>query len=454
MKNLSFRMLALAMLAQSNYAVAEEPLKSPYFIDAVHCDGLEDKDMDARMAEFYVDEEVAKLGVKAQNQTNCEKIFSKFGIQKFNWVTPDDLEKLRFGLIRSGKFKNIAVRIEKSELQNHVHLKVKFEQFEPRNYYSVDLSSGFDKGGATGSRNTSKAEATFRYKQRGAENQPTFSVGLKSMNSSARAPLSSDELRKDNDEIILNEQEALAQAKQNWQFNEVSYTVPLTNGIYHFPIDMKVGLNLSRLSQDEVNNSNFNVDFSSAYQPDVFIPVKFRFSLFYSTYLASGSERIVKAKKDEKRADKSRQIVFAGLTEDIKSKYVSLHLTFNRSLTSELHYFYDYDLRFRLGEMAGLVGSVGAAKNAVYGAILPEHRFGLPNRATTDFYGLVESGFRAFDTDNKVALKGGLRGMASEKEPSKPGYFRLQSFAELGVKTRMDHVDVGLSFIYGNKRLY
>lgn len=448
--------LIAAMCLPSSYALGAEALKSPYFIDGVHCEGLQDKDRDKAIAEVYADDEVAKLGVKAQNQIFCEQIFSKHGIQKFQWVTPDDLEKLTFGLRRSGKYKNIDVRIEKSELQNHVHLKIKFEQFEPRNYYSVNVASAFDKGSATGNRQTTKADVLFQYQKRGAENQAMFDLGVRTINSSAPSPLSIEEIKKGNKDVVLDTSEAIAQSKQNWDYTEFFYKVPLL-GTPSIPMDFKLGLNNSRLSKDEVSAVNTNFELSSYYKPDELIPVKYKFSLLYSTYTATGAQSIIRKKdeeedKNQKRNDK--HIVFAGIRQDFKASFLSGYLNFNRSLTSELHYFYDYDLRFRLAELGGIVGSLGFSEDMVYGAILPEHRFGLPNRSLFDIYLLAEKDFRAFESDNKVTFKGGARHLASDRNASRGGYSRDQGFAEIGIKSRLDNVDVGLSFIYGSQRLY
>jgi hypothetical protein len=449
--------LIAAMSLPSSYALGTETLKSPYFIDGVHCEGLQDKDRDKTIGEVFADDEVAKLGVKAQNQIFCEQIFSKHGIQKFQWVTPDDLEKLTFGLKRSGKYKNIDVRIEKSELQNHVHLTIKFEQFEPRNYFSVNVSSGSDKGSATGSRQTTTADLLFQYQKRGAENPAMFDLGLHTINSSAPSPLSVEEIKKGNKDVVLDTSETLAQSKQNWAYTEVFYKVPLLQGNPSFPIDFKLGLNKSRLSKDEVSDVNTNFELSSSYKPDELVPLKYKFSLLYSTYSATGAQSIIRKKDEEEDKNQKRKdvhIVFAGIRQDFKARFLSFYLNFNRSLTSELHYFYNYDIRLRLSELGGIVGSLGFSEDMVYGAILPEHRFGLPNRSLFDIYLLAEKDFRAFESDNKVTFKGGARHLASDRNASRGGYSRDQGFAEIGIKSRLDNVDVGLSFIYGSQRLY
>ena len=447
--------LIAALCLPSSYALGADTLKSPYFIDGVHCEGLQDKDRDKAIADVYSDDEVAKLGLKAQNQIFCEQIFSKHGIQKFQWVTPDDLEKLTFGLKRSGKYKNIDVRIEKSELQNHVHLKIKFEQFEPRNYYSVNVASVSDKGSATGNRLTSKADLLFQYQKRGAENPAMFDLGVQTINSSAPSPLSNEEMKKGNKDVVLDTSEALAQSKQNWDYSEIFYRVPLSNGNPSIPIDFKLGLNNSRLSKDDVSDVNTNFEFAGHYQPDELVPLKYKFSLLYSTYSATGAQSIVRKKEEDKSKKRNnKNIVFVGVRQDLKSKFFSGYINFNRSLTSDLHYFYDYDFRFRLAELGGIVGSLGLSEGVVYGAILPEHRFGLPNRSTIDLYLLAEKDFRAFESDNKLTLKGGLRNLSSDRNTTKEGYSRDQVFAEIGVKSRLDNVDVGLSFIYGSQRLY
>jgi hypothetical protein len=442
----------IAMTAiPSNYAIAADQLKSPYFVDGVHCEGLDDQELDAKIKEFYADDAIAKLGVKAQNQAKCEKLFSKFGIDKFQWVTPDDLEKLNFGLKNSGKFKSLEVQIEKSELQNHVHLKGNFAQFEPQTYYSFNFKGGIEKGGVTGNRRTTKADGLVQFHKRGPENPGIFDLGFTSLRSSAKAPLSSAELRRKNEDVAMNDAEKKAQAKQNWQFDEIFYRVPLNNGALSIPLNMRVGVNSSKLSLDEVSDSNFNMELGTEFQPDMFMPTKIGLSLLYSTFSSLGQETLL---RESEGKGVNRQIVFVGASEDFSTRGLSGHLKFYRSLTSDLHYFGDVDLRFKFSEFAGIKSSIGFAQDLVYGAILPEHRFGLPNREQVQIYYLGESDFQAFEADHKITLKAGYGDLYAEGNSPKNRYSRFQSFAEVGLKTRADNIDVGLSFIYGNQRLY
>jgi hypothetical protein len=186
----------------------------------------------------------------------------------------------------------------------------------------------------------------------------------------------------------------------------------------------------------------------------MFVPMKYRFSLLYSSYSALGSDVVKKDNGSDGRSSKQKQIVFARLMQDFETKLISGHASFSRSITNDLHYYYDYDVRLRVLEWSGFVGSLGAAADAVYGAVLPEHRFGLPHRASSDLYVMAEQRFQAYRSENRLALKCGLRHLGSTKYSDKTSYRQEQKFAELSLTTRLESIDVGLSFVYGDKRLY
>lgn len=443
-------LLAVAIFLPSHIALATEPLKSPYFIDGVHCEGLDDKDLDNRISDQFGDEALAKLGVKAHNQSTCEHIFSEYGITKFQWVTPDDLENFNFLLKKSGKFKTIDVRIEKSESQNHVHLKGRFEQFEPRNYTSFNVQSGYENGGVTGDRDTTKSEALVQFQKRGMENPGSFDVGFTTFRTSAKDPLSLEELKSGEVDVVMNDAEKATQGKQSWQYNELFLRNYLPTGKFVNPISLKVGLNYSKLSQDEAADLNTSYELATEFRPDVLRTMKLSLSLAYSTYTALGSESIT----TETASSNQKQILFAGFSEDFDTRWLTGHFSAYRSLTSQVHYYGDLDLKFLFTEFAGIKSSLGFSQEQVYGAVLPQHRFGLPNRAQSAFYYLGENNFRALDADNKISFKVGFSNLDSSGPIQKSSYSRGQSFAELGLKTRTDKYDVGLSFIYGNQRLY
>jgi hypothetical protein len=110
--------------------------KSPYFIDGMRCEGLEGTIDEEKLGQNFPDKEVAAVGIKALRQTQCEAIFHQYNVDKFQWVTPEDLEALSFFLRHGKKFASVDIRIEKSELQNHVYLIGQFKPFAPKNHYS------------------------------------------------------------------------------------------------------------------------------------------------------------------------------------------------------------------------------------------------------------------------------------------------------------------------------
>lgn len=444
----------LMILARPEYLFAAEGLKSPYFIDGVHCEGLEDSYRDEMFARQYRDDVVAKMGVKARNQTACERIYAEFGIEKFQWITPEDLERLSFGLKRSGRYKSVDIRIEKSELQNHVHLKGKFVQYDPEIYVTLNAHSGLEKGQSTGNRSTIDTDGLVEFNKRGRNNH-SLGLGFRTKQSTAKEALSAEELKIGDRPIVMTEEEQAAQSKQSWQYREMFFKGPVNEGIGRFPIDLRIGFNTTKLAQDERGTSNVSVDMMSSYDADYYLPVKFGFFLKYATYNATGAEVVRKESKDDPSSkSKSKSIIFAGISEEFDTARVWGDVRFYRALSSEMHYFYSYDFGLRLTEFAGFDHSVGIASDAVYGAILPEHRFGLPNRDLTQIFYQGDSRFSLLGSENSLRIRAGMMSLSSTTSMKDEEFRRTAEFAEVGIKTRADNLDIGLSFIYGNQRLY
>ena len=103
---------------------SEELLPSPYFIDEVHCDGINVHDISESWLLSKDDVDAAK---KVERKETCENLLKVFGVEKYMWLSPDDLERIATLIKQSGYFEEADLSIKKSELKNHVHafLKVK-----------------------------------------------------------------------------------------------------------------------------------------------------------------------------------------------------------------------------------------------------------------------------------------------------------------------------------------
>ncbi|MEK6705427.1 MAG: hypothetical protein AABZ06_06540 [Bdellovibrionota bacterium] len=103
---------------------SEELLPSPYFIDEVHCEGINVLDISESWLLSKEDVDAAK---KVEGKETCENLLKAFGVEKYMWLSPDDLERIDTLIKQSGYFEEVDLSIKKSELKNHVHafLKVK-----------------------------------------------------------------------------------------------------------------------------------------------------------------------------------------------------------------------------------------------------------------------------------------------------------------------------------------
>jgi len=102
-------------------------LKSPYFIDGVHCEGL----TAINDSVWPYNEEMFSGIMESRNQNACESIFSIYGVTVYEWYTPEKLASIANHLKKNEDFSSAELSIKKSEMQNHVHL---FLVVKPKNH--------------------------------------------------------------------------------------------------------------------------------------------------------------------------------------------------------------------------------------------------------------------------------------------------------------------------------
>lgn len=448
-------LLASIVATNSSYAFAEtEARKSPYFIDGVHCEGIELLVPEESLKRKYEDEEIAAVGLKTLRQNVCEAIFKEYGIEKFQWVTQEDLERLSFTLKRSNKFRSVDIRLEKSDLQSHVHLFGLFKLYEPKTHYSLDISNGLEGTQAEGgSRATVKGEGLISFGQRGPNDAAAFALGVKYFNSTASRPLNAEEMRVDNKEVTMTENERIAQGRQNGTYGAVNWRFPLLSSSPMgggSQVFMAFGLATSRLAGDSNATFDSSQEVGVSFQSDPLLPSTSTISLLHSSISATRSD--INSSDEAKRGSESG-FVFAGIKSDHELKKVTMHISFYRALTSEMHYFGDYRGVVHFAEFAGINHGLGADAMVVRGAILPEHRFGLPDRQDLEVFYRGNHNFAAFGADNSAWLKVGSALYLADNKLENP-YGRGQFFGELGLKTKTEDFDLGLSFLYGDRRLF
>lgn len=422
---------------------AEEKLQSPYFIDGVHCEGLDSVETNEDLTIAYPDE-VVEVGRKARLQERCESIFADGGVKVFQWVTPADLERATFILIHSKRFKGIDFRIEKSELQNHIHLIGRFEVFEPKPYFHFSLSQGYENDKNHDERLTTKSEGSVHFERRGTVNPAPFVLGYKYFSSTADRPKTLNLAADDDDNTTLNDKERIAIDRPKGRYGAIFAKFQQANGVFlGFQIDT------SHLSGDSHETINSRAEAGTEFHLDPLSPSLTRLSVLYANYSAKGTD-FYSGKFSNRN---SRSIAFAGIHQDIRSRWVKGRANIYRSLTPELHVFGDADIAVSLGTFLTLSHSFGISGEYLRGAILPEHRFGLPDRNVVQYYYRTEKNLGSGPRDQLVSLKLGAATYQAVNQLDRP-YFEDQGFAELAWTSVGSNFDTSFALIYGNRRLY
>lgn len=131
-------------------SVANEYSESPYFIDGLHCEGFE---TDQRA--FSGDDGARTRANRILSQSYCDGLFKMYGIQKFNWYTPEQLEYVQIALRKAADFEAQDIAIKKGSQVGHVHLFVKIKLPSENTYranYSLEVFDG-KKGSAATAQN-------------------------------------------------------------------------------------------------------------------------------------------------------------------------------------------------------------------------------------------------------------------------------------------------------------
>jgi hypothetical protein len=120
----------------------EELLPSPYFVDDVHCAGNHVREVTEG---WLLSKDEVEASQKVETQDTCENLFKAFGIEKYMWLSPEDLERTATIIKQSGYFEEADLSIKKSEIKNHVHIFLKVKPI-PKYMKSVSNDLKFYSG--------------------------------------------------------------------------------------------------------------------------------------------------------------------------------------------------------------------------------------------------------------------------------------------------------------------
>ena len=434
-------------------AAASSDLKSPYFIDAIHCEGIDELIDSDQLKKTFISDEVAIVGTRVLRQKQCEAIFQAYHVEKFSWVTPQDLETLEFALKHSQRFEAVDISIAKSELPNHVHLTGKFKLFEKRTHYTVTSRAGLYRGtDGSGDRRTTDFDARVDIGQRGPHNDAPYVVDIGVLDSQAPRPLPVSALKAGTKPITLspNETVALNRPSSTYGHADLRFNLPTYTTYDAF---FQVGIDRSHLSGDAGAASGHRMEVGVVTHD--LSPWGFngrtQISYLQSQYYFLGTD-FVSNDPQTPRA-KSQDMGFIGLSGVGSSRQFDQDFAVYRSTTKDLHAFGHINLLFRFGEAWGFKHALGLHDDLVIGAVLPEHRFGLPDRNATEVYYDLKKPMLLWGGEHEFDAKIGLASYSSRAD-SDVSYVRNSGYGELGWKLHTRDIDVGLAFLYGGSRLY
>lgn len=165
--SLTIAFAVLAGLGSATPAFAEgdaQPTEftSPYFVDGVHCEGF---DLPKLEANWLIPKDSVDQANKTRDQKLCEVVFDHFGIKKFTWITPEDLEAFSAKIKSSSDYKSANVSLKKSQLPNHVHVML---NATPRKGVTVSVNARHDSyaaGDAGSGRTTTAVGGVVEFRQ-------------------------------------------------------------------------------------------------------------------------------------------------------------------------------------------------------------------------------------------------------------------------------------------------
>ncbi len=101
-------------------ALADERIySSPYFIDGLHCQGLAEH---VGWETLFISQEEAEAQRQLEAQEDCTELFKVFGLEKYTWMSPEELERVSAQVSQSVYFQEAQLSIKKSDLKNHIHI--------------------------------------------------------------------------------------------------------------------------------------------------------------------------------------------------------------------------------------------------------------------------------------------------------------------------------------------
>jgi len=400
--------------------------------------------------------EASKIGPKVIDQQRCENLLASYGIEKFQWMTPEDLELANFRLNDSPYFKNVELSLKKSELKNHVHV---FAAFVPRplHHFYVAENAGLARGNSKeGNRQTN--DFTFEYANRSLEPFSTLVFGVNDLRSYAKNPYDVAGHQSQDQQIPATDLADLQ--KKDFRMTDLY---------------VKTGGLVGKSFRNDFDVHLLDYSYAGGSQSYHDLRMRFDADLLYNldeTGLGGGyffGPSVIMTQRERPRTDGTaadptkakdeENVYYTGLVlrqglDSRQRQNLWVKATYYQGLGAiKDSYFWNLDMTLPFGSLGdGYVQhGLGLSEEKVHNAILPSHLAGLNSYNLTDIYYQLrkELGHGLQDT---AFVDLGMEAYGNEGHDKK-SFASTAPYVRVGYGFKSDNLAVDLGLVYDSARI-
>ncbi len=329
--------------ASSAYATAES---TAYFVEDLHCSGITADIRREDLALVGQTQEQAALLIQTISDVRCDRTLDAFGIKRFMWVRTQDLNNLESNLTKSGLFRNVKVTKRPLALGQHIAIDVKVVEHEPRMYFSVKSTYGFENAArGFGARRTHDFSASFGTGIKG--NAPAkYEFSIRGRDSIAPKDLADKTAAeyatvRDSKKYYLLPSDKATLSRKDSYYGAVDFTAASeisgpTNHLF-----IRVGLGTSSLTGDQAKATGTQFEIGTVNGLGG-AAGKYKLSIINVSSSHSNSDQVLLDDDNEAGLTKpqSTNRYYVGGATSYDSLRSNGSVSFYRSLTNDLHYWY------------------------------------------------------------------------------------------------------------------
>jgi hypothetical protein len=427
---------ALPALAQEQAADnAVQP--SPYFVDGLKCEGLETRKVEPGWLVPFVPADAVSSAQRALDAGACEDLFTYFGIKRYTWIAPEDLEQLELNLKQSKLFWESSVTLQKSELKNHIYVVVRVKS-KTSNQHIIEADARYYRG--NGGAISDRYSHSLSYERVVRRLQPSEGSSYKFRYEGTRAATGANPAHPEGDGG--SGQYSLLQGQWNWE------KVIGTNLLYRQRVEFATVDNASR------KGLNLNFRLEMPYRLDVKSQFG-RFEVGPSVLVSSWGPRDASVNSWGLMPGLRVGYLFG----DENENFAKYDFTWNRGVTGQSDIAHlSFMLQMMSAAWTDVFVNLGYEHLVAVDSILPEHRTinGSDRKKIEDLYVGIGKNFHSGTSLHQVALKlgtefadyDGFDGHPAEEIGASHGY------GGVGYKYVSEDWTVGLNARYVSGRTY